>query len=126
MCQVSVETSSSSKPAFRVRDHSVTPQADRTPAATPLGSNTRVVEQMLNAATPSGSNETSIKATTGLTPGGSQLVDQERPHAATTLKGSQPVFRVSDPSVTPQADRTPAPAPQTTTNHLTFSTKQHS
>ena len=37
-----------------------------------------------------------------MTPEGSQLVGQERPPAATTLKGSQPEFHVSDRSGTPQ------------------------
>lgn len=37
----------------------------------------------------------------------------------------KPAFRVSDHSGIPQAVRTPAATPQTTPNHVTFSTKQH-
>jgi len=61
--------------ALRVSDRSGTLQAGRTPAAPPPlgGSNARETARRL-----------------GLTPEGSQPLDHERPHAATTLKGSQP------------------------------------
>lgn len=76
--------------ALRVGDRSGTPQASRTPAATPSGSNASLVERMLMAAIPSGSNARDTARRLGLTPEGSQPLDHERPHAATTLKGSQP------------------------------------
>ena len=90
------------KVAFRVSDRSGTPQAGRTPAATPSGSNASVVERMLMAAPPPGSNATIPSVTLHLTPKGSQPLEK-CPHATTTLKGSQPELRVSDQSGTPQA-----------------------
>ncbi len=103
--------------AIHVNARSGTPQAGQTPAATPSGSNASLVEQMLVAATPSGSNaslaERMLVAATpsgsnaraaarrlGLTPEGSQTLEK-CPHAATTLKGSQPEFRVRDRSGKP-------------------------
>jgi hypothetical protein len=91
------------KTALRVRDRSGKP-AYRTgrpaglsstwaiPAATPSGSNARVVGQLLMALTPSGSNASSNSATRCMTPEGSQRLEK-RPHATTTLKGSQPELR---------------------------------
>lgn len=46
---------------YCVYDRNGTPQADRTLAATPSGSNTRMVVQMLNATTPSGLNTSLVK-----------------------------------------------------------------
>ena len=76
---------------FCVSDLSGTPQAGRTPAATPPlgGSNARETARRL-----------------GLTPEGSQPLEK-CPHATTTLKGSQPEFRVSDRSGTPQGCNQP-------------------
>jgi hypothetical protein len=81
----------------------LTDHMNPTPAATPSGSNTCVVYQMPNAATLSGSNAQTIAAWWGLTPKGSQLLAENGPNSATTPKGSQPEFRVSDRSGTPQA-----------------------
>ena len=113
------------QPALRVRDRSGKPAGLSSgrvftesrvvrvralipaPAATPSGSNARVVERMLIAATPSGSNATINTATLRLTPKGSQPLEKERPHAMTTLKGSQPEFRVRDRSGKPGAASSP-------------------
>lgn len=72
-----------------------------TPAATPSGSNARVLGQMLQAVTPSGSNARCETVRWYMSPKGSQLVERKRPHALTTPKGSQPVFRVRDSSGKP-------------------------
>jgi hypothetical protein len=92
-----VATISILNPALRVSDRSGTPQAGRTPAATPSGSNASLVERMLMATTPSGSNARAAAAQLGLTPEGSQPLE-ECPPAATTLKGSQHALRVRDRS----------------------------
>jgi len=55
---------------------------------------------MLIAVTPPGSD--ARYAGDDLTPEGSQRLEMKRPHAVTTLKGSQPLFSVSDRSGTPQ------------------------
>lgn len=102
--RLTATTSGQSSTAFRVSDRSGTPQAGRTPAATPSGSIASLVERMLNAATPSGSNAAIRSVTLNLTPKGSQPLERERPHAMTTLKGSQPEFCVRDRSGKPAAD----------------------
>jgi len=96
------------KHAFCVSDRSAPPQAGRTPAATPPGSNANLVAPAQVAAPHACNGLNAVLMPSALyltrwclTPEGSQPIEEERPHAATTLKGSQPELCVRDGSTQP-------------------------